>query len=1136
MSNRDRVGKGFELLTEGLLPYVDQRMRAVAPGGDWIKMMKDRDGKPGNFVYSKNDPMVLLRVLVENWRNVFKQHLARTDEHFAGELLQVRHRWAHNESFAPADAARTLDTMERLLTSVGAPRQAEQVNEMQQAAVRAMLEAETRKAIKESASLPAVVGHGVKSWRDVLRPHRDVASGDFNLSQFAADLHLVATGGGAGLEYADPVEFFRRTYLTDGLQDLLKRAVARIGKDPNASPVINLQTNFGGGKTHSMLALWHLFSGRPAASFPQEVQDLLGGATLPAKVQRVALVGTRIAVNQPSIKEDGTEVRTMWGELAWQLGGRDAYDLIAESDRGSTSPGDALRELLSLYTPCLILIDEWVAYARQLLDDDQPAGGTFETQFTFAQALTDIVPTVPGAMLVISIPASDNAEAGDTGSNPLEVGGPLGEKALERLQNVVRRVADPWRPASAREGFEIVRRRLFEEPSAQAHSDISAIARHFAMFYANHKGEFPPGCGDPSYEARIKAAYPMHPELFDRLYEDWSTLDRFQRTRGVLRLMSTVVHALWAGDDASPMIMPGSIPLHQDRVLSDLSQYLEDSWKAIIDTDVDGVGSTPVEIDKSRSAFGQRALTRRLARTVFLGSAATLKSAHKGIERQRIWLGVAMPGDQVGNFGSALQLLSDEATYLYVDSARYWYDTQPSVTRLVRDYGERLHEEDVYKEIVSRLTKYEVSKPGDFAKVHPAPEHTGDVPDFEDARLVILHPRHTFAKNQAGSAAAKFAREILDNRGNGQRTSKNTLVFLAPDGKRAEELAEAVRDYLAWKHVAGRTKELNLTEQQKDQVNTRLRNADVAVRLRIAATWIWALVPTQPNGTMPITWETIKADGSEERLAVRTSAKLRNLDQLRVTHAPRLIRADLDRKLLNRQGEKVWDADGHVAVGDLWSYYRQYPYLARLRDRSVLDEGVRAVLNEITWEAEGFALADGYDEKTGRYLGLALPHQDVYGQISDTTLLVQPALALVQREEEQAAEEARRRAREQEGSTSTGGATTSGGSGLPSTGSGGAGFGGQAGGQEVKPIIDSPKPVPKTRFFGTIALSSERYGRQFTQLTQEIIQHLTGENVELEITLEISARRPDGFSDDKIRTVSENARTLKFDQAGFEES
>lgn len=299
--------------------------------------------------------------------------------------------------------------------------------------------------------------------------------------------------------------------------------------------MINLQTNFGGGKTHSMLALWHLAAGRPLADFPQDVQEVLAASGYLATsedspvVRRVALVGNHLAPTG-STKPDGTQVNTMWGELAWQLDGRAGYDVVAEADRSRTHPGEALHTLLEKYSPAVILIDEWVAHARVLVGREDLAGGTFDTQFTFAQSLTEAVKATPGVLLAISIPASDNADDTRAGSAE-EVGG----EALRRLQNVVRRAADQWQPASDEESYKIVRRRLFVEPDADALAAIRRTARGFRDFYIHNSSDLPSAVRESEYEDRIRRSYPIHPELFERLYEDWSTLERFQRTRGVLR-------------------------------------------------------------------------------------------------------------------------------------------------------------------------------------------------------------------------------------------------------------------------------------------------------------------------------------------------------------------------------------------------------------------------------------------------------------------------------------------------------------------------------------------------------------------------------------------------------------------------
>lgn len=328
------------------------------------------------------------------------------------------------------------------------------------------------------------------------------------------------------------------------------------------------------------------------------------------------------------------------------------------------------------------------------------------------------------------------AQAGDRkrGNNVGFIGGTNGQLALDRLQNVIRRVADQWRPSSRDESFEIVRRRLFQAPDAAGLTYISAVARNFANMYRNNSALFPRDAATPNddYEKRIRASYPLHPELLDRLYEDWSVLERFQRTRGVLKLVSSIVHELWASNDTSPLILPGNVPLDATTVNTDLTQYLEDQWKPIIDSDIDGASSTAQRIDLDRPSLGQRFVTQRIARTIFMGAAPRSRSARKGLDKQYVWLGTAVPGDVLGNFGSAIEQLAQRSTYFYEEQGHYWFDTQPSVTKTASDYAERLREdvETVWNEITRRLRGEERSR-AEFDRVHVAPETSADIPGLE---------------------------------------------------------------------------------------------------------------------------------------------------------------------------------------------------------------------------------------------------------------------------------------------------------------------------------------------------------------------------------------------------------------------
>ncbi|MBQ1122215.1 DUF499 domain-containing protein [Streptomyces sp. B15] len=1125
-SNLSRIGRMIELLPGGMLPYLEREM-VRRQGETWFDDAVAEERERGRTLVSKRDPQYLLNLLQRYWGSYFRHSLPGATRGYASEVNDVRNRWAHNEAFSADDTVRALDTAERLLAALTAPSDLiDQVRKIRTDLQRMLIERETRQQARQKAAMPQVASEGLRPWRDVLVPHTDVAQGDFNASEFAANLAQVAKGEGA-LEYTDPELFFQRTYLTEGLQDLLSKSLARISGDGNAPPTVNLQTNFGGGKTHSMLALYHLYAwGLDVTGLPQEMQELLAASTsgLPReKVSRAVLVGTELAPGQPSVQpSDGTKINTMWGELAWQLGGRQAYDIVAASDQNGTSPGAGLlQELLAAYAPCLILIDEWVVYARQLVGNDNLPAGTFDTHFGFAQSLTEAVEAVSGAQLVLSIPASED---GSNAADADEIGGEAGQTALDKLQSVIHRKADSWRPASADESFEIVRRRLFEAPTGETQKDINKVARLFTQFYANHKKDFPASVDTTEYERKIKSTYPIHPELFDRLYEDWSTLDKFQRTRGVLRLMSAVIHALWRDGDQSPMILPGHIPLDEPRVNNELTHYLQDRWKPIIDADVDGPHSTPVAVDNEKTFLGQRAMSRRIARTVFMGSAPTVKAAKKGLAEPYIRLGMAVPGDALGNFRTALNTLAERSTYLYGDGDRYWFDTQANITRLARDEADRLigRDEDVWAEIVRRLAPIQHRR-GEFAAVHVAPRNSREIPDRDEARLVLLHPQYTHRKDKEDSAAREFSAEVLATWGTAQRSHRNMVVFLAPDRTRMEELKEAVREFLGWQKVRDRHLEHDLTESQRRQAETRLNQADQKVELRVGETYHWLLVPEQSEDAgARIFWENIKVDtGLSDDAAVRAGERLKRDGLLSLQQAASVLHQKLSRPLAS-----IWHGDGHVSVGRLWELHTTYPYMNRLVNRSVLDQGIESVLtNAITWEREGFALATGYDEATGRYEGLVLPSGDArFGQIADSTLLVRPDKALDQQRADEAAA-AQRRAQ-----TAVGAATET----PPSARASVTDRGERPASASPESTEQPVMPRVPTRWYAGARMSPEEYSKNASKYVLEILQHLDPADTEVEISIEIQARRPDGFPEDKVRILTENANTLKL-RAEFED-
>ena len=828
--------------------------------------------------------------------------------------------------------------------------------------------------------------------------------------------------------------------------------------------------------------------------------------------RRVVLVGNKISPGNPSTKDDGTVVHTLWGELAWQLGGKKAYARVQKDDERATSPGDVLRELFNEYGPCLILVDEWVAYARQLHDQsDLPAGG-FETQFTFAQVLTESAKLAKNCLLVISLPASDTSGSPHTQADDVEVGGTRGREALDRLRNVVGRVESSWRPASAEEGFEIVRRRLFQPLADPAQfKDRDVVARAFAEFYRNQQAEFPPECRESDYEKRIKAAYPIHPEIFDRLYTDWSTLVKFQRTRGVLRLMAAVIHSLWEKGDRNPLILPANVALDDARVQSELTRYLSDNWVPVIEKDVDGPNSLPLKLDSELPNLGKLSACRRVSRAIYMGSAPTTAAAHKGIEDRRVKLGCVMPGESPAVFGDALRRMAGSATYLYQDGPHYWYSTQPTVTKLAEDRAEQLKREPdkVMHDLESRLRK-DLARTGDFTRIHPMPGSGADVPDDLDARLVVLAPNHPYSKD--GSSAAELAaKAILENRGNTPRLYRNTIVFLAADKTRMQDLDEAARKLLAWESILAEKVQLDLSPFQVTQAETQRTSAESAVAARLPETYQWLIVPVQTTPQSPLTWEALRLSGADP-LAVRASKKLRTDELYLTSFAPSRLKMELDRVPL-------WRGD-HVSVRQLVEDFARYLYLPRLRDSSVLLDAIRDGVNLLTWAQDGFGLADSFDESAGRYQGLKGGQMVALNDALAPDLLVKAGVVQKQMDAE-------RMAHQPPGTAGAGDAND-----VSQGGDEGAGQ--SFPGSDRSPAGEARKKGPK-RFHGSVVVDTTRVGRDASRIADEVISHLSGlVGAKVTITLEIEAEIQDGAPDQVVRTVTENSRTLKFATFGFE--
>lgn len=1135
-SNHDLMTKGFDRLLETLAPYIVRELIQAYGADFWKAGVVDKlyddqkrdlptSGKPSDLAKSLDIAKCLLLIEI-NWREVFGKKLPRDCKNYVIELKGKRNEWAHKgiEDVTDSNAFRALDTMSRLAEQID-PEAAGDINALLRQVRYGSAEGSTavtsnagsgaeaaparRKALEQTKAV-----RGLPSWREVMEPHMDVAEGRYKNAEFAADLAQVARGKGE-LEYRDPVEFFNRTYVTEGMKGLLVQSLRRVsGLD--GEPVIQLKTAFGGGKTHSMLALYHMMRSRSRVGQIANLAPVLeaAGVSVVPEVHVAVLVGT--ALNPANAKRPATmpgiTVNTLWGEMAFQLaesaGKPELYDYVKEADKRGVSPGsEALANLFDACGCCLVLMDELVAYAKKLYGAEKLPAGTLDNFITFIQELTEAARATKCSLVVASIPESDN-----------EIGGEAGQRALEQIEHTFGRMESIWKPVGASEGFEVVRRRLFLNCKDETARD--EVCHAFSKMYGENTAEFPTESRELEYRERMVSCYPIHPEVFDRLYEDWATLERFQRTRGVLRLMAAVIHELWMSRDPSPMIMPGSFPLDAPGVRDELTRYLDDNWNAVVDSEVDGKQSIPYRNDGNNGRYGSLLASRRVARTVMLGSAPDVGGQSvRGIERAHIRLGTVQPGENISVFNDALGTLQTSSSYLYSDANgnRFWYDTRPTLRRVAEDRAQMVKDSDALFEVEGRLKRLRKVDP--FAGIHVCPASTLDVPDDQSLRLVVLPPAAKHRGRATESGALKLAAETLAGRGTTPRTYKNMVVFAAADASYYPQILTAAKQYIAWDSIKADRESLNLDVAQTRETEQSARRADESLDAKIQEAYSWLLYPRIDllGGSMDIEWEVEHVAGGGESIVAKMARKLLSDEAAIQTWAPALLKMELDRVL--------WKDSDHIQVKQLWEYLCSYCYLPRLSGYGVLEDAIKRGLES----REYFGIAAGFSD--GRYMELSLGEAKSFVNSSD--LLVKPAAARAQIDADAAAA----RAAAEKAAADAGTTQDDGGFDVEFGGTTTETYTNADGGTSTVSTTEVTF-VPKRRkttFHMASKLDNARVNRSIQNIMDEVVSQLNAIGADVELTFEVRARVEDGIPPETVRAVSENCSTLGVGDFGFGE-
>ncbi|MCS7017218.1 MAG: DUF499 domain-containing protein [Gemmatales bacterium] len=724
----------------------------------------------------------------------------------------------------------------------------------------------------------------MKPWIQVVTPHADIRMGRLDESVYAADLSDVVADRGP-LEYRDATMFFRKTYLTQGLIKLLSSVLGRLSGQNSGEAVIQIQTPFGGGKTHSLIALYHFIRhGREQAAALQDILGKIGLERVP-DARIVTFVGTAA---------DPLKGKTPWGELAWQLG---RYELLQEHDQRRRAPGkDLLHQLLSVQ-PTLILMDETAEYAVKARD--------FRDQLVaFYQELTETVKVLPRCVLVATLPSS----------TPY---GEEGERALHELQRVFGRVENIQTPVEGEEIYEVIRRRLFETVSEP--QEARRTAEKFVEMYQELGDDLPKEVREPAYRNRMCQAYPFHPELIEVLFERWSTFPTFQRTRGVLRLLALVVSELYRTQHQAPLILPSHLSLAHPSIQAEFLRHVGNEYQGVIASDIaDGGHAKSERIDQEMgSEYVRYSVASGLARAIFFASFSGSK--RRGVGIQRLRLAMLQPGLPSAIISDALRRLEEELWYLHVEGGLYWFSSQPNLNRVIVEKEEAIKPEEITEAIRESLERLG----GNELRCILWPRVSQDVPDNKELKLVLLGPEHT----RPSGATDTFVHELLDRCGQTFRTFRNTVFVLAADEREFAEARQRVKRYLAYRAIRNdQTLWQQLTQENQHSLENKLKDAEAAiVHPLISAYRHLAKASEQGIEWLDLGLPTI---GAKTSLSQRVREHLQHMDLWLDKISPQHL---LDRAM-GTESEK--------SVDDIYDTFLRYPNLPVLQSKQVLYDAI----------------------------------------------------------------------------------------------------------------------------------------------------------------------------------------------------
>lgn len=851
--DREKLQRGLGLFLDAMRPYaVSIITRGCADGVSWdmdFERRIENERKRNNWQMQRmqlnNNGSSLLGLIdynnlvtfIINYKESVTREVGGTKDYnrlrsCLQELQDTRNSWAHFDSNSLDDdeAERAFSNMIQVSKLLEMPELEEELKRIK-GGTQARVEptSQPQRVSAQSAQQDnngAVDYTGVlPAWFNTIMPQYDIRNGQLDESIFAANIEEVATGT-APVVYQDIVSFFDRTYVTDGMRELIRRVVQALNGKESQNRVISLQTGFGGGKTHSLISLYHTVKYSRDFRNMEAARHILDPEDMPqfddAKVA-VFTQNTVSVVNGHQV-EDGIVTHTLWGELAWQLGGREGYEHVRQADEQRIAPtAKDIKSVIEGATPALILIDELADYCAKA-SGLVVGGGTLFTQTnSFIQTLTEVVASIPRTVLICTLPASATEVASSE----------IGQEILSALETRVVRVGSSVKPVDDEEVFEVVHRRLFDK--MEKPEVLEQVARKYKDMYHNRRDALPVEADRVAYVERIKKAYPFHPELIDIFRVRWGSDSRFQRTRGVLRLLASIVKDLWqrrstlVGTQA--LIQTSDVQLENLPTLqSTITSLMGAQWDSVMHADVIGTISNAYKLDEQNAGnnIGKYHLATAVTTTVLMASVGS--SSQKGLSLKQLKLCLLKPDAfQHIDIDSTLNQLENIVHYMYRSSIggeqSYWFQSKPNINILINQAKGDVKEDEVNAEIL-RMVKHGVQN---VAQMKVLVDPTGDVPEQKQLTFVVMHPKYAAAAGGNISNSAKNAiRQIAQMRGSAQRVYRNTLLFLLCSEAGRAALSMKLREYLACDKIITEYGSQLDADQKKDVLERKRQSGQSA--------------------------------------------------------------------------------------------------------------------------------------------------------------------------------------------------------------------------------------------------------------------------------------------------------------------